>query len=672
MADTNEPVELTLTSTNGTVEREEGSTPIDDAEWYVSRSVGDELVFEFEKGALADAEYITFDLLLDGTHLAKWELSLYEEETGRKFSMTYGALNRCEARVRIPREATNQTRWKWDREGAWLKPLAGGDRVSLERVQKLSIRTHQKSDRPVRWCQTPVVATTETPPRIEHPALPDGPLVDEFGQSTLHEWEGRTEDEEELRERLEDQLETASDSQLPDDFSSWGGWTDREFEATGFFRTEYDGDRWWLIDPDGHPFWSTGLDLVRPTVDAAYGGLEDALEWLPDGDGPYGEALSTSLTHGEGEPIPILNHAATNFRRVFGDDWYEAWTEIVLAKNREWGFNTIANWSDWEIAAEAEVPYVRPLTLRLEGVSSIYRDFPDVYHPDFHEAAATFATQLEETADDPALIGYFLGNEPHWSFADEPPAAGMLYTTETCETRRELAAFLSERHGNDAELADAWGMDVDLDAVASGSWEDPLTDAAMNDLEAFSEIMVDRFYRVVGEACREVDPNHLNLGTRYPGLPSDWALSGMRHVDVFSINCYQERVDERYEAISERLDLPVLIGEWHFGALDVGLPAPGLMHVPDQEARADAYRVYLEDAAAKPWCVGAHYFTLYDESALGRFDGENWNIGFLDVCNRPYERICTAARESHERMYRVASGEDEPWDVPVEYLPRLA
>ena len=41
--------------------------------------------------------------------------------------------------------------------------------------------------------------------------------------------------------------------------------------------------------------------------------------------------------------------------------------------------------------------------------------------------------------------------------------------------------------------------------------------------------------------------------------------------------------------------------------------------------------------------MGVHYFTLYDESALGRFDGENWNIGFLDVCNRPYEPLAAAA-----------------------------
>jgi hypothetical protein len=114
-----------------------------------------------------------------------------------------------------------------------------------------------------------------------------------------------------------------------------------------------------------------------------------------------------------------------------------------------------------------------------------------------------------------------------------------------------------------------------------------------------------------------------------------------------------------------------MVGEWHFGALDVGLPASGIGHVPDQASRGQAFRVYLEDAAAKPWCVGVHYFTLYDQSALGRFDGEHYNIGFVDTCSRPYEALVDAARESHRRLYEVATGDLSPYDEEPVYLPLL-
>ena len=146
----------------------------------------------------------------------------------------------------------------------------------------------------------------------------------------------------------------------------------------------------------------------------------------------------------------------------------------------------------------------------------------------------------------------------------------------------------------------------------------------------------------------------------------------MRHFDVFSMNCYDERIPAaQITQVSEALQMPVLIGEWHFGALDVGLPASGIGHVRSQAERGRAFRLYTETAAAHPACVGVHYFTLYDQSATGRFDGENYNIGLLDVCNHPYGPLVEAARASHERLYEVASGGEPPFEDAPEYLPKL-
>jgi hypothetical protein len=62
---------------------------------------------------------------------------------------------------------------------------------------------------------------------------------------------------------------------------------------------------------------------------------------------------------------------------------------------------------------------------------------------------------------------------------------------------------------------------------------------------------------------------------------------------------------------------------------------------------------------------------LYDQSALGRFDGENYNIGIVDICHRPYEHVVEGARTAHERMYDVAAGTLPPFDDCPEYLPML-
>ena len=367
-----------------------------------------------------------------------------------------------------------------------------------------------------------------------------------------------------------------------------------------------------------------------------------------------------------------INYLAANFIRTFGAGWYDKWTTITLGELRRVGFNTVANWSDWEIARAAGFPYVRPLAWGDRAAPFIYRDFPDVFDSRWDADAERFGEQLAATRHDPSFIGYFLMNEPTWGFARETPASGMLFNTPRCATRRALGDALAKKYADDRAISNAWGFETTLAAVREGRWTRTLTPPAERDLAEFSAVMVEKFFGALSASCRRVDPNHLNLGIRYHTIPPAWAVSGMRSFDVFSMNCYDARVRSAdMEKIAAMLKMPVMVGEWHFGAHDVGLPASGIGHVRTQEDRGRAYRVYLEDAAAKPWCVGVHYFILYDQSALGRFDGECYNIGFLDVCNRPYEPLCQAARASHERLYDVATGTMQAFGDAPEYLPKL-
>lgn len=660
------PLELQPEDVLGDLEREESETPLDGGTWYTAHVVGDGLRYRFPAGTLVDARYLTADLLVDGERLGVFLLTLQEREAGRSFGLLFSALNQCSARMRMPLEAVEQNRWRYEREGAWLKPMVTGDRVDLGQVDRMTLTVLRKSDRPVRWCMTPITVTSTEPPRMGEPILPKGPLIDALGQSTLHEWPGKSRSHEEVTARLHAQLAAVPDHRWPKGYSRWGGWTGLRFDPTGNFRTHHDGQRWWLVDPEGYAFWSAGMDCVRVDTDAAYEGLEAALAWMPDRESEYAAVY-------EARGTPTINYLAANLIRAFGpEEWYDRWAKIALGELRRMGFNTVANWSDWQIARDAGWPYVRPLAPHWAHVSTVFRDFPDVFAPGFQQDVAEYAEQLADTADDPALIGYFMMNEPTWGFAKETPAAGMLHNTPSCASRETLGTFCAARYGTDAALAAAWGSSVTIDQVREGAWHAPLNDAAQRDLADFSGVMVERLFKGLSDACRSVDPHHLNLGVRYYTVPPPWAADGMRHFDVFSMNCYRERVPaDETRQIAELLGMPVMVGEWHFGALDVGLPASGIGHVPDQAARGQAFRVYTEDAAAQPWCVGVHYFTLYDESALGRFDGENWNIGFLDVCNRPYAPLAAAARATHERLYPVALGQVAPYEDAPSYLPKL-
>jgi hypothetical protein len=656
---------LLLTPTKlGSLESVDGTALIEGAGWYVANAVDDGLEYTFDKGALAGIRFLTADMLLDGEDLAVFDLALREGADGPAFSLRYGLLCQCSARLRFPLSMVDMNRWRIEREGAWLKPQADGQRVNLANVDRLTLKLIRKGPDPVRWCMTPLTATVEDVPVLTDPVLPKGKLIDELGQSATRSWPEKTQGPEEFAQRINSQLKEAPLQKWPDRFSEWGGFKAKRFEATGFFRTEHDGWRWWLVDPAGYAFWSAGVDCVNSSIDAHIKGLEKTLAFKPDPNGPFKAAY--------GQREAGLNYLAVNFIRALGENWHEKWSQITLSHLRRFGFNTVGNWSEWDVASRAQFPYVRPLNFRPSRVSTIYRDFPDVFDPGFETDAAAYAQQLIDTTEDPALIGYFMMNEPTWGFSSESPAMGMLLNTPNCHTRKALAGFLKQKYSTDAALAAAWKTTATLENVAQGPWTGTLAGKADDDLDAFSEVMVTRFFRTLQEHCRRVDARHLNLGVRYYTTPPTWAMEGMRNFDVFSMNCYQGKIPaDTVKRMHDELNLPTIIGEWHFGALDVGLPASGIGRVATQADRGRAYRIYLEDAAANPYCIGTHWFTLYDQSALGRFDGENYNIGFLDICNRPYAPLCDAARKSHEALYDIASGKQSPDANAPEYLPKL-
>jgi len=99
------------------------------------------------------------------------------------------------------------------------------------------------------------------------------------------------------------------------------------------------------------------------------------------------------------------------------------------------------------------------------------------------------------------------------------------------------------------------------------------------------------------------------------------------------------------------LDIPIIIGEFHFGALDRGMFHTGLQSTESQDARAEAYRDYVNGALANPHIVGTHWFQFGDQATTGRGDGENYQIGFLDIADTPYPETISAVRDVGYAMY---------------------
>jgi hypothetical protein len=122
---------------------------------------------------------------------------------------------------------------------------------------------------------------------------------------------------------------------------------------------------------------------------------------------------------------------------------------------------------------------------------------------------------------------------------------------------------------------------------------------------------------------------------------------------VVSFNLSTRELGQSRADLFASLGVPVMIGEFHFGATDRGMFHPGLVPVATQAERGLAYTQYVESMLRHPAVVGCHWFQFVDEPATGRhYDGENYNIGLVDITDRPYPHLVSAAAEVHRRMYR--------------------
>jgi hypothetical protein len=631
----------------------------------------------------AQGGHVWVDAAADGLRVAMVELRFYDRANvagveqrqnagpgggaAPAATITLGLLPGLPARLSLPLATLDGQALFPRRTPGRLKAFSASRRLELDEIVRVTVAMRDGGD-PAQRVRIAAGALQREAP--EHP-VPALPLVDRLGQWTGKDWPGRTPDEAAMVTALRAEA-AAPAAAFPDGWTRWGGDAGMGFAASGRFRAERRDGRWWLVDPDGGGFFSAGMDCVRPESQAALDpGMERLLADPPPRDGAFAAAWTTSNL---GQPA--VDFPVANLVRTFGDGWKEAWQRLTTARLRAWRFNTIGNWSDVAAARASGLPYVIPMPGYPKTALRLFRDLPDVFDPAFAAAAATWAGHLAPFAGDPALIGWFLANEPHWAFGRFNLASEMLEDNPGSHSRRALAAWVSERYAGDvAAWSAAWGRRfAGFDELVSARHR-RLAEAsprAAADLWEFSRLLAERFVAIPAQACKAVAPGHLCLGMRWAWISSDLCYAGAGEIDVFTLNCYQFVPPvEQVREIAARTGRPVLIGEWHMGALDRGLPCAGLKAVADQHERGVAYRRYLEACASDPDIVGCHWFQLNDQPLLGRFDGENFQIGFVDVCHRPYAETVTAARAAHEAMYRVRRGEIAPWATPAREIPTV-
>jgi hypothetical protein len=507
------------------------------------------------------------------------------------------------------------------RASYWINIEAGGH-APLRTVRALSATMRY----PVR-AATLEIRKVSLAPTDPGDAILDGgtPLVDDFGQYIPAEWPGKARALDALAKEWQAEERMLTPKGTAPTRCRYGGFAGARRKATGFFRVEKVDDRWWFVDPEGCRFWSAGVngaggDSPRTPIvgrSKLFASIPQAAQ-IPTGPEP--------------DPLrdPVSFHLA-NLEHRFGANWKSRSAQLTSRRMQAWGLNTaygVALNDALPAGSSQRQPFVLPLRgwQRTEGA---IMGMPDVYSAAFAQRVdREAAEQLGPRREDPWMIGYFIGNEPPWP-ARESELVERVLAGPASELRKHFAAGLAKGDTPAARKA--------------------LVHAAFA-----------RYLEIVNAAVRRHAPNHLHLGIRFGGTPPDEVIALARGFDVFSVNKYRWAPPRDYIDTVYRIHArPILIGEFHFGVPERGL-APGLVQTLSQAERGVAYSYYVEHAASHPAIVGAHWFQWIDQPATGRRDGENYNIGWIDVTDRPYHELVAAAKATHAKIEALHAGRIEP------------
>lgn len=436
------------------------------------------------------------------------------------------------------------------------------------------------------------------------------PLMVEAKKKPYHVWQ-------EKETYTIDQL-VGYEERLDPEYSKYGGIAATKFPAIGFFYTKKVNDRWWLVDPEGHLFIHKAVCCVGPGTSKNF---------------------------------------KANQKAKYGSD--EAWAEASMDWFREIGFNGTAAWSKNELLMETRN---RPVYVQKWSFMSSYaktrgvaqmgsgnhkyaNSVIPVFDPEFVAFADEYAKQLEETKDDPYLLGHFSDNE----MPLRPNALDLCLTMDPSDSSNQAAtAWLQKR---------------------KGSTEVKPKDITDEDRDAFYGYYVDRYFSIVSAAIKKYDPNHLFIGIRLIGVSNNETVMRVygKYADVLSMNWYGDWMleKERIDNWATWTDKPFIISEWYAKGHDV----PGLTNesgagwlVHTQKERGYYYQNMVLNLLSKKNAVGWHWFRYTDndpEDLTTDPSNRNSNKGIVNVKYEPYAELTDAMKAINSQSYRLIEFFDE-------------
>ena len=489
------------------------------------------------------------------------------------------------------------------------------------------------------------------------------PFIDKYGQFKFGDWKGKIRTDADIKKAVaEEEKDLSANPQSPEGWTKYGGWANGpKLEATGHFRVQKVDGKWWLVDPEGRLFWSHGIVRVSPSsAITPLDGREYYFENLPKKDDKFAlfyttkdELLAPYYT--KRGLKKTYDFSAANIYRKYGKQWREKFADSAHRRLRSWGLNTIANSSDSFIFMQKKTPYAERFEIHsrpISGPEGWWWPIADPWDASFVKSINDNLDRRAEQLEDPFCIGYFVDNEHHWG---SPDTIGRNVSISPADlpAKIEFAKDLKAKYGDIAALNKAWKTNFK-------SWDDFLANdknpvnADKKDLSAFSEKFIGNYFKTIRDTIKARVPHMLYMGCRFAGSNEIALRQAGKYCDIVSYNRYSDSLATL--KLPEGVDKPIMIGEFHFGALDRGLFHPSLVLVKDQKDRGQHYYDYVKSTLENPAIVGTHWHQFSDQCTAGRFDGENFQVGFTDVADQPYPETINKAREIGYKLYKTRYG----------------
>ena len=434
----------------------------------------------------------------------------------------------------------------------------------------------------------------------------------------------------------------------------YGGWTGKQFNATGFFRAEHDGNRWWLITPEGNAFISFGINHHHPNW------------WAQEYNREYW----------------IKAYGA---KEALDETWQQGFREAAISNCQRLGFNSLGFHSEAPILIDLPNKPILPYLRHYEPVMfSFWRQpkpekYTDIFAPEFEEHCDRLAkTEIEPYKDDPMIIGYTMAdipimsdNETKWSGLTSWPRV-LRNLGPGSPGKQAYVSFLQERYQGLEEFNSAYKTDFNTWDHLSDSvnWR-PETDfenqVELKDNMEFLRRCVDQYYKVAEAAIRRYDTNHMFVGDKLNG--NNGSLENLvditsKYTDLVLVQCYGrwEYQKPRMDLWVSKTDKPFINGDSSYGTPYDMMPNPlgnPSVQAKDHAECAEWTVEFAESAISRPEFVGWHICGIIDtwKTMPGK---DKWqHCGLMTPTGEFYLEMESAIQDLSQRLYQIAMGNEK-------------